>query len=129
MSKRHKEGVLPAGDPDTSARAGRHTEHLPVTAKRNFSRRQDATPGRKASANSNKSPMRTETGQVLAPADQVRLLQQANAYLVIAAIEAQKLAEQVQSAKLELDYLAHHDTLTDLPNRILLLDRLSAGPA
>jgi len=124
MSKRHKEGVLAAGNPDTSAQAGQHTEHLPVTIKRNFSRRQDATPGRKAGANSSKNPMRTETGQALAPADQVRLLQQANAYLVIAAIEAQKLAEQVQSAKVELDYLAHHDTLTDLPNRILLQDRL-----
>jgi len=56
---------------------------------------------------------------------QVTLLQQANAHLIIAAIEAQKMAEEVQAAKVQLDYLAHHDTLTDLPNRILLQDRLN----
>ncbi len=57
--------------------------------------------------------------------DQMMMLQQANAHLVIATVEAQKLAEQVQAAKVELDHLAHHDVLTDLPNRILLQDRLS----
>ena len=56
--------------------------------------------------------------------DHIIMLQQANAHLVTASIEAHKLAEQVQTAKLELDHLAHHDVLTDLPNRILLQDRL-----
>ena len=55
--------------------------------------------------------------------DHIRMLQQANAHLVTATIEAHKLAEQVQTAKGELDHLAHHDVLTDLPNRILLQDR------
>ncbi len=53
------------------------------------------------------------------------MLQQANAHLVTAAIEAQKLTEQVLTVKVELDHLAHHDVLTDLPNRILLQDRLN----
>jgi diguanylate cyclase (GGDEF)-like protein len=52
-------------------------------------------------------------------------LQEANAHLVIATIEARKLAEQVETTKVQLDHLAHHDVLTDLPNRILLQDRLS----
>ncbi len=56
--------------------------------------------------------------------DQMLKLQQANAHLVIATIEAHKLAEQVQAAKVKLDYLAHYDVLTNLPNRILLNDRL-----
>ena len=57
--------------------------------------------------------------------DQMIRLQQADAHLVTATIEAQKLTEQVQTAKADLDHLAHHDTLTDLPNRILLQDRLA----
>jgi diguanylate cyclase (GGDEF)-like protein len=54
----------------------------------------------------------------------IAMLRQANSHLVIASIEAVKLAEQVQHAKVELDFLASHDVLTKLPNRILLGDRL-----
>ncbi|MGZ5018084.1 MAG: diguanylate cyclase domain-containing protein, partial [Methylobacter sp.] len=61
--------------------------------------------------------------------EHMMLLQQANANLVIATIEAQKLAEQVQTAKDQLDHLVHHDALTDLPNRILLNDRLAQSIA
>lgn len=57
--------------------------------------------------------------------DQLLMLQEANAHLVVATLEAQKLAEQVQTSKDKLDHLAYHDVLTDLPNRILLQDRLS----
>ncbi len=57
-------------------------------------------------------------------ASHIAMLRQANAHLVVASMEAVKLAEQVQQAKLELDRLAHHDVLTNLPNRVLLGDRL-----
>ncbi|HUX30182.1 MAG TPA: EAL domain-containing protein [Thiobacillus sp.] len=57
--------------------------------------------------------------------DRISMLRQANAQLVIATIDAHKLAEQVQTAKIELDHLAHHDVLTGLPNRTLLYDRLA----
>ncbi len=57
-------------------------------------------------------------------ADHIDMLQQANAHLVIATIDANKLTEQVRTAQVKLDHLAHHDGLTDLPNRMLLQDRL-----
>lgn len=56
--------------------------------------------------------------------EQMVMLQQANENLVVATLEAQTLARQIQVAKAELDHLAHHDTLTDLPNRLLFHDRL-----
>lgn len=61
--------------------------------------------------------------------DQLSMLRQANAQLVIATIDAHKLAEQVQTAHASLDHLAHHDVLTGLPNRILLNDRLAQATA
>ena len=54
----------------------------------------------------------------------ILMLQQANAHLVTASIEAHKLTEQVRLAKDNLEHLVHHDALTDLPNRTLLQDRL-----
>jgi diguanylate cyclase (GGDEF)-like protein len=57
--------------------------------------------------------------------DHATMLREANEHLVVAAIESQKLVDKVETAKMELAHLAHHDVLTDLPNRILLLDRLS----
>lgn len=56
--------------------------------------------------------------------EHINMLRQANENLVIANIEAQKLAEQIGTNKAKLEYLAHHDVLTGLPNRTLLQDRL-----
>ncbi|MHB1332727.1 MAG: putative bifunctional diguanylate cyclase/phosphodiesterase [Sulfuriferula sp.] len=67
-----------------------------------------------------------EAEQLIATSAQLARLQQANENLLIATIEAHKLAEQVQLAKVQmLDHLAHHDALTNLPNRLLLQDRLT----
>ncbi len=80
---------------------------------------------REGAATSREREIRAAETTQAASDDQMIMLQQANAHLVIATIEANKLAEQVQRTKVQLDYLAHHDVLTDLPNRILLQDRLS----
>jgi diguanylate cyclase (GGDEF)-like protein len=56
--------------------------------------------------------------------DHISRLQQANEHLVIATIDASVMAEEIQAAKDKLEHLVHHDTLTGLPNRTLLQDRL-----
>ncbi len=78
---------------------------------------------REGAATSREREIRAAETQAASDGHIIRL-QQANAYLVTATIEAHKLTEQVQAAKVQLDHLAHHDVLTDLPNRILLQDRL-----
>lgn len=54
----------------------------------------------------------------------ILILQQANANLVIASIEAHKLTEQIQADKARIEHMIYHDILTNLPNRMLLQDRL-----
>ncbi|MCA1780186.1 MAG: diguanylate cyclase, partial [Xanthomonadaceae bacterium] len=61
--------------------------------------------------------------------DQMTRMQEANANLVIATIEARRLAEQLQMAQAELDHMAYHDPLTGLPNRMLMYDRLAQAIA
>src|SRR5476649_845526 len=51
-------------------------------------------------------------------------LRAANEHLVIAAMRAQSMTEQVQRAKDQMAHMAHHDFLTGLPNRLLLMERL-----
>lgn len=87
--------------------------------------REDAADLREGEATSRERERHVAKVMQAASDDHVAMLQQANAQLVVATIEANKLTEQVQMAKDKLDHLAHHDALTDLPNRILLQDRLS----
>lgn len=61
--------------------------------------------------------------------DHVVQLQQANEHLVVATIQAHELAEEIEKAKVRMAHLAQHDALTDLPNRILLNDRLAQAIA
>ena len=56
-------------------------------------------------------------------------LRQANAHLVIAALGAQVMTEEVRRAKDDLGHMAHHDFLTSLPNRLLLMERLAQAIA
>lgn len=93
--------------------------------------RQDATDKHKNSAGIHQKPAKVLDPEIqieelkqAASDKHMTLLQQANANLVIATIEAHKMAEKIQIGKDQLAHLAHYDVLTGLPNRILLLERL-----
>ncbi len=82
---------------------------------------------RESRATVREKEIRTEEALKAASNHLIIMLQRANAHLVSVSIEAHKMTEQVKLAKDQLAYLAHHDVLTDLPNRILLLDRLNSA--
>ena len=51
-------------------------------------------------------------------------LREANQNLVLASVRAQTMMEIAEQAKSQMSHMAEHDVLTDLPNRLLLNDRL-----
>lgn len=57
--------------------------------------------------------------------DRVTQLREANEHLVVATVHAQTMTDVVERARLELSHSANYDFLTDLPNRMLLKDRLA----
>lgn len=54
----------------------------------------------------------TRLGETQVASGRIKVLQEANARLVVATVEARKLVEQVENAKTQLDHLAHHDALS-----------------
>jgi diguanylate cyclase (GGDEF)-like protein len=89
--------------------------------------REDAIAHREGIAASHEREIRVVEEKQAELNERIGLLQKANANLVIATIEAHKMAEKIQMTKDQLAHLAHYDVLTDLPNRILLLERLNRG--
>lgn len=86
--------------------------------------REDAAHLREGAVTSREQGIRATEADQATSDDHMLMLREANSNLVIATMEAHRLTEQVESAKVELDHLAHHDALTNLPNRMLMQDRL-----
>ncbi len=125
-----------AGNAHEDAMASREES---VTARENLShsreetadQRDDVAQGREeavhlresAAESREKIIQEAETMQTVLESHIVRL-RQANEHLVISTVQAQIMTEEVQKAKDKMGHMAHHDFLTDLPNRILLKERL-----
>ncbi len=146
MSKNDKDQISDPGDSVSSGtnseserpftvrgndrrRGGKHCLHTPpridlLHPEDSISAREDAVRLREQAVNLLEQEIITAETTQKTSDPHLKVLQQANANLVIATIEAHKLAEQIQMSKTHLDHLAHHDGLTDLPNRMLLHDRL-----
>lgn len=86
--------------------------------------REDTVHRREGTATLREHMIYTANTEQATSIDHAKMMQQANAQLVISAIEANKLNERFEAAQAQLDHLAHHDVLTGLPNRMLLADRL-----
>lgn len=153
MTGHDHDGVYNADDPNQPSVATQHKDPLPADIEEDISSRENAVLDAKTavqnreqsamkredvmSIRENAADVRDDAAYVreveIRAAEKVQemtdrqmiMLQQANAHLVIATIEAHKMTEQIKSAKQELDYLAHHDVLTGLPNRNVLNDRLN----
>lgn len=61
--------------------------------------------------------------------DFISKLRQANEQLVIASVQLQVVAEELEKSKSELTHLATHDFLTGLPNRMQFYDRINQAIA
>ena len=134
VSSQHKDRLRAVREKDITRRERAVIEDEAVVRVREklATAREDAVHLREIAADLREDAATSREGEIhavetihAASEDHMIMLQQANERLVIATIEARKLTEQVQAAKVQLDHLAHHDVLTDLPNRILLQDRLS----
>lgn len=56
-------------------------------------------------------------------------LRQANEHLVLSTVQAYAMTEVVQKSKDDIGFMAHHDLLTGLPNRLLLAERIVQAAA
>ncbi|MEO0442994.1 MAG: diguanylate cyclase [Pseudomonadota bacterium] len=85
---------------------------------------------KKANAKNNRIPIIVMTDETEADVDEHAIREGASDYLVKSRVNSQLLERAIRYAierkQIEdrLDHLAHYDHLTDLPNRILFLDRL-----
>ncbi len=152
MNRNDNNSAPDTDDPGHPDNAGQHQDRLPEVRKKDITRRESfviaqeavflgrekAVAAREDAADGRESAVHLREGKATARESEIRmgestqsgsdkqmdLLQRVNAHLVISSIEAHKQAEQAETTKIRMDYLAHHDILTGLPNRMLLQDRL-----
>jgi len=117
-------------DSDQSGLSSQHEDRLLAARKKVITRREITVADNEADVlKREKSVTLREKAADLregkaASSDHMTTLQQANAHLVISAIESRKQAERAEADKIQMEYVANHDVLTGLPNRMLLQDRL-----
>jgi diguanylate cyclase len=61
--------------------------------------------------------------------DRALKLRQANEQLVVASVQLQIAADEIEKSKAEMTHYANHDFLTNLPNRMQLFDRIAQAIA
>jgi diguanylate cyclase (GGDEF)-like protein len=123
-----------ASDTNDSAQSGLSSQHeyRPLTAReKDVTRKEIAVADKEAdvlkrekSVTLRENAADQREGKMTASSDYMATLQQANAHLVISAIESHKQTERAEADKIQMEYVANHDVLTGLPNRMLLQDRL-----
>ena len=130
MNKNTHDDASDTDDSDQSGLSSHQEDRLLTARKKVITRKEIAVADNEADVlkRENSVTLR-EKASVLrerkaASSDQITTLQQSNAHLIISAFESHKQAERAEADKIQMEYVAHHDVLTGLPNRILLQDRL-----
>ena len=121
----YKEHVAGREGVDSGNKAIPRSEQLMMQRQMTMELREDAATAREDAAGLREEAAGSREQLNRLSEDYRSIQREANAKLVISLIEAHKLAEEVEAGKAQLDYLAHHDVLTGLPNRMLFQDRLS----
>ncbi|OGB23772.1 MAG: diguanylate cyclase [Burkholderiales bacterium RIFCSPLOWO2_02_FULL_57_36] len=91
--------------------------------------RETVATSRESSASNREETLQEADAMKAALEHHIARLREANEHLVITTVQTQIMAEEVQKAKEQMGYMAHHDFLTGLPNRLMLQERLDQAIA
>lgn len=99
-------------------------EDVLLSREKTANQRDEAAQEREHRVNLRENGAREAEAEHVPREDLIRKLKKANEQLVLSSIQAQIANEEAQKAKDRLEHMAHHDFLTDLPNRARLTERL-----
>ncbi|MHB8745948.1 MAG: diguanylate cyclase domain-containing protein, partial [Gammaproteobacteria bacterium] len=97
----------------------------PLSREQSLTAREAAVGVRETAAASREKIIQEAEAMKAARENHMVTLQQANEHLVVTTVQAQIMTEEVQKANDKMGHMAHHDFLTNLPNRVLLNDRIA----